>query len=158
VVVRLGVFLSETKSQMLRVPVTRAEVEIFTDRDHENAFIFLPPDFTPEDIFDDESRFFPADVGGTIRLFARSSVVSVAISADDAPPASSETLGLPYEDRAVRVRLGNGRTLVGTVRCPSGKSRTLDFLNQASKSFTLHADGKVHHIAKAHVDYVEEAR
>jgi hypothetical protein len=152
------VFLSETRSQMLRVPVRRADVEIFTDRDHENAVVFLPPDTEPEDLFEEETPFFPADVGGRIRLFARRSVSSITVAAEDAPPPSVQELGLPFEARAVTVRLRNGRTIAGTLMCSAGKTRTLDFLNQESKSFALHAEGKVHHIAKAHVDHVEEAR
>ena len=140
------------------MPVQRADVEIITDRERVSAAIFLPADFSPEDLFEGDEPFFPADVGGKIRFFARCSVASITLDASDAPPESVETLGLPFDVRAVTVRLRNGTTMAGTLMCAKGRSRTLDFLNQRTKSLALHGDGKVHHIAKGHVDHIEETR
>ena len=151
-------FEIESKSQMLRVPVRRAEVEIRTDRERANAVIFLPPEFSLEDLFEDDAPFFPADIGGKIRFIARASVVSVSVEADDAPPESVEVLGVPFETRAIDVRLANGESLAGTLTCAMGITRTLDFLNQRSRSFKLHEGGRVHHIAKAHVEHITETR
>jgi len=46
--------------------------------------------------------------------------------------------------------------VIGVLTSPSGLSRTLDLLNQPSKSFAVREGGKVHYIAKTHVERIEE--
>ena len=143
---------------MLRVPVRRAEVEIRTERERAKAVIFLPPELSLEELFEDDAPFFPADIGGKIRFIARASVVTVSVEVDDAPPESVETLGVPFETRAIDVRFKSGDSLSGTFTCAMGITRTLDFLNQRGKTFKLREGGRIHHIAKAHVEHISETR
>jgi hypothetical protein len=149
------VHLSPSTIEELRVPVQRAEAELQTERDVWQAVIFLTADGTPEDLFEQEAPFFPAEVDGVVRFFARTSIVRIVV--DAAASESLSALGVPHDERAVVVHLGGGRILIGAVRSV-GRTRTLDVLNQPSKSFALHTEGKIHHIAKAHVVHVVELR
>lgn len=148
--------LSQFPGGELRVPVERAAVEVHTSRGPHVATLFLPPDCGPEDVFEGHSPFFPADEGGVIRLFARSSVMTIVIDAVDAIPESLATLGVPYLSRNVAVHLENGTTIRGSIRTPGTPTRTLDLLNQTPRSFAVHVEGKIHHVAKAHVEHIEE--
>ena len=140
----------------LRVPVQRAEVEVHTAGGRRHAAIFLAPHASPEDVFEDELPFFPAEEGGKIRFYARSSLVSLAIGAGDAPPASLAALGVLYQARRIAVTFCTGEVLQGTLMSPSGLTRTLDLVNQDGMSFAVHAEGKIHYVAKAHVQSIEE--
>ena len=148
--------LSESHSEQLRVPVQRAHVEVYTEREHRTAVIFLAPDCAPEDIFEAEPPFFPAEEEGIVRIFARSSVVSLVVDASDAAPESLAMAGVVYATRPIAVYLRNGKVVIGVLTSPSGLSRTLDLLNQPSKSFAVREGGKVHYIAKTHVERIEE--
>jgi hypothetical protein len=150
------VYLSESHFEQLRVPVQRARVEFYTERERRAAVIFLAPDCAPEDIFEADTPFFPAEEGGVVRIFARSSVVSLVVDQSDAAPESLAMLGVVYATRSIAVYLRNGKVVTGTLTSLSGFSRTLDLVNQASKSFAVRAGGKIHHIAKAHVERIEE--
>jgi hypothetical protein len=150
------VFLTESRSQELRVPVRSAEVELRTDLEHTLATVFLPPDRAFDNLFEDDTPFFPAQAGGRMRFYARASVVSISIAVGDTASDSVESFGVPLHARAVTVRLRSGAPISGTLACERG--RTLDFLNQAAKCFTVRADRKLHIIAKAHVECIEEVQ
>ncbi len=137
------------------MPVRRAEVGFHTERDERAVVVFLAPGSSPEDLFEQEAPFFPAEEDGVVRLFARSSVVSVVV--EEPAPESVSELGIPYDMRSVAVHLRNGKVITGTVRS-LGRTRTLDLLNQPSKSFAVCSEGKVHHVAKAHVEHIVELR
>jgi hypothetical protein len=143
----------------LRVPVQRAQVEVRTDRDQRSAVIFLAPESSPKDFFEDEAPFFPAEESGKVRLYARASVVSLVADIADTVPESAAALGVAHAGRLVTVHLRNGQVVVGALMSFATRAtrmRTLDLINQPRKSFAVHADGKVHHIAKAHVERIEE--
>ena len=52
----------------------------------------------------------------------------------------------------------SGVVLEGELRyvVVEGRARLTDVLNEHAETFCIHADGDVHHIAKAHVLCVEE--
>lgn len=130
---------------------------LHTEQDERKAVVFLAPDASPEDLFDQEAPFFPTEQDGVVRLFARASIVSVVVDADEDGPDALSDVGIAYERRSVAVHLRNGSVVTGSVMSV-GRTRTLDVLNQPARSFAVHAEGKVHHVAKAHVQHVEELR
>lgn len=148
--------LSESHIAELRVPVQRARVEMHTEHDRRTTVIFLAPECRAEDLFEAETPFFPAEDGGSIRLYARSSVVSVVVDAGEAAPEALAMLGVSYQARTVAVYLRSGKMVIGKLRSLSAHTRTLDLMNTHAKSFAIHAEGKIHHIAKAHVERIEE--
>lgn len=143
------------------MPVQRAQVEVHTARDCRDAVIFLAPDDSPTDFFEDERAFFPAEEAGRIRLYARASVVSLVVAlVDTVPRESAALLGVHHERRPIAVYLRNGSVVVGALLISShaqpSRMRTLDLFNEPTKSFAVQCEGKIHHIAKAHVERVEE--
>lgn len=144
--------------EQLRVPVRRTRVEIHTARERRAAILFLAPECSAQDLFEEDSPFFPAETGGAVRLYARSSIVSLVVEDGDVAPGSLEALGVPCQPRAVAVHLRGGETVTGVVMSVAGLARTLDLLNQPARSFAVHAGGKVHLVAKAYVEHIEELR
>lgn len=147
---------SDSHIEQLRVPVRRARVDVYTERERRTAILFLAPDCAPEDIFEASTPFFPADEGGVVRIFARSSVVSLVVDARDEAPESLASAGVVYVARSIAVTLRNGKVVTGALTSPSMLTRTLDLVNQTPKSFAVRVGDQVHHIAKAHVDRIEE--
>lgn len=141
-----------------RVPVRRTHVEVRTDRGSSDGYIFLPPDESPERLLEEDKPFFPVELGGTVRLYARAAVVSLTIESKGDPIIDSMAeLGIPCEARSVVVHFRGGGELHGQVTS-TGRARTLDLLNQPARTFAVHTDGKLHFVAKRHVERVEEAR
>jgi hypothetical protein len=148
----------EAHVDQLRVPVKRTRVEVRTERGSRPAVIFLAPECALQDVFEEDAPFFPAEEGGRIRLYARSSVVSLVVEAGDVAAESLAALGVPNQVRSITVHLRGGDVVTGVVMSLSGPTRTLDILNQAARSFAVHAEGRIHHVAKAHVEHIEELR
>lgn len=149
--------LSPTSIEDFRVPVQRTEVEVVTQLGERKAVLFVAPGSTPQDLFEQEATFFPAEEDGAVRLYAREAVMVIAVTVDQTEVEPLSVLGIPFDKRAVVVHLRNGARVSGVVRTV-GRTRTLDVLNQASKSFSVHSDGKIHHVAKAFVDNIVEVR
>jgi hypothetical protein len=149
-----------SSAEALRVPVERARVEIRTDEGRRDGVIFLTPGASPSDLFEEEGPFFPAQVGEAVLLISRAAVVILAVDVESAQldRGSLADLGVEYELRQLVVKLRSGDIVRGNVLSLSPSMRTLDLLNQPAKSFALHVDGKVLHIAKAHIAEVEELR
>ncbi|HVH41377.1 MAG TPA: hypothetical protein VM925_03510 [Labilithrix sp.] len=143
-----------------RVPVRRTRVEVQTERGRCEAFVFLPPSESPEQLLEEDDKpFFPAEQGGAIRLYARCAVMSLTVdSAIDPAADSMAELGIPCDVRSVTVHMRNGTVLTGNVTSVSGRMRTLDILNQPARSFAHHSDGKIHYVSTAQVERVEEIR
>jgi hypothetical protein len=143
----------------LRVPVQRTRVEVLTELGRSAGHIFLPPDESPENLLEEEKPFFPVELNGAIRLYARCAVMTLTVDwkADPAAEALAE-LGVPCVVRSVAVHLRGGSVLTGNVTSMTGRMRTLDILNQPARSFAVHADGQIHYVVKAHVERVEEVR
>ena len=133
-------------------------MEVHTERDWRSVVLFFEPGSTPEDLFEQDEPFFPADADGIVCLYARSSVVRLVVSAHDVAPPSLAALGVEYHGRPIAVHLRTGEVLTGTLMALSGHARTLDLMNQSAKSFALHVNGEVHHIAKAYVQRIVEIR
>ena len=150
--------LSESHIAELRVPVRRARVEVHTELEQRCAIIFLAPDCSPEDVFENDAPFFPAEEGGAVRLYARSSIVSVVVDAAEAAPQSLAAAGVAYERRSVVVHLRTGKMIAGVVMDLSPFARMLDLVNQPARSLAIHASGRVHYVAKAYVERIEELR
>jgi hypothetical protein len=143
----------------LRVPVERASVEVLLcDGTRHSLVVFQAPGQDLKHFAEGDEPFFPAHDRDTLRLFARANIA--ALSADKRPthfPADDE---LPETQRNVRVHLRCGVVLLGELRfiASEGASRSVDHLNEPTSSFPLYADGKVHHVMKAHVLFVEEVK
>lgn len=148
---------SESHFEQLRVPVQRTRVEVFTERAGHTTIIFLPLRCSPAEIFEDKTPFFPVDEGGTVRFYARAAVVRIVVEEADATPDPLAALGVTEQELLVSVHLRNGTTLTGSVlsRC---SMRPLDLFNEAAKSFAVHSNGKIHHVAKGHVERIEALR
>lgn len=147
--------LTELQDQELRVPIQRIRAEIHTEREQVSGTLLLPPLTTVEEVFEEEAAFVPIDVAGQTRLLARSSIAAIVVE-DDGLPGSLASVGVTYAMRPVAVRLRSGGVLEGSLVLSPMLRRTLDVINQSSKSFALHAGGRVFHVAKAHVVAVEE--
>jgi len=108
-----------------------------------------------EELFEEQVPFVPVTEGGKTRIYARSALACIVVP--DAGEAEDED-ALPRNRRAVRVRLLSGAVLEGELRyvAVEGRSRVTDVLNETARSFSLHASNAVHHVAKAHVLFVEE--
>lgn len=131
-------------------------MELYTDREPRPAIIFLAPGCAPEHVFEGDEPFFPAEEAGAIRLYARSSVVSLVMAAREAPPDDLAVLRGSQPARSIAVHLRNGNVLTGALRSPGVAVRTLDFVNDRAKSFAVHTRDHVYHVAKAHVERIEE--
>jgi len=143
----------------LRVPVERTSVEVLTSDGNRHALVvFHAPGVGLESFVEAQEAFFPAHEGPAFRLFARASVVE--LSAAVAPPRAQADDELPETRRTVRVHLYPSGVLAGEIRyvASEGASRPIDHLNEPSRSFPLYADGRVHHVVKAHVLFVEEVK
>lgn len=143
----------------LRVPVERTAVEVLTSDGQRRALmVFQAPGQALDSFVESHEPFFPAHEGEAFRLFARAHVVSVTAERLSSPPRPEDDL--PETRRAVRVHLCTGSALVGELRyVPSeGASRPIDHLNEDTRSFPVFADGRVHHVVKAHVVFVEEVK
>jgi hypothetical protein len=141
----------------LRVPVERASVEVLLcDGTRHLLVVFQAPGQGLRSFVEAEEPFFPAHDRDKVRLFARANVA--ALSAEARPSNFPSDDELPETQRNVRVHLRCGVILLGGLRfiVSEGASRPVDHLNEPSCSFPLYADGKVHHVMKAHVLFVEE--
>lgn len=117
--------------------------------------LFHPPSESFDGILESREPFLPADEAGTIRIIARRSIACLAVAPRTGGP---EDDGLPLKRRRLRVRLSGGTVLEGEIRfvVVAGAGRTVDFLNQTARSFTLFGETSVFHVAKAHTESVEE--
>jgi two-component system response regulator HydG len=138
------------------VPVQRVRVElILDDGSRHQALLPRGPGQPIEELFEARESFVPVRQGETTRIYARASIACVIVPDADEP----EDDGLPRKVRAVRVTLHSGAVLDGELRYVpvEGRARVTDVLNEFTPSFPLYAGAGVHHIAKAHVRYVEES-
>lgn len=143
----------------LKIPVRRAAVEIRTEGGRRSAVLFMPTDGGIEDVFEDPLPFLPAESEGRFCVYARAAIVSLVVEARDAAaPAAEDDFGVALEDRTLAVHLRNGEVVTGKLRSLSRQERTLDLVNGSARSLTIHVDGSIHHIAKAHIAHIEEVR
>lgn len=147
--------LYESPGEALRVPVQSTRVTLESEQGEREAVCFLSPGVAVEDLFEQDVRFVPVGIEGAIRMYARTAIVSIIVDVGSAS-AERSPLDLTYQERAVAVHLRNGKVLRGHLRLPSRLTRTLDLLNQSSRSFAVHDGAKVHHVSKAHVEQIEE--
>lgn len=148
--------LIELQDHELRVPIQRIHAEIHTERDEVSGHLLLQPLATVENVFDDEAPFVPVEIDGRARLLARTSIAVIVVD-EQMPTGTCATLRAISGCQTIVVRLTNGAVVEGNIMLSPMLQRTLDVLNQPTKSFAIHAQGKVLHIAKAHVLRVEEA-
>ena len=140
----------------LRVPVERSSVEVLTADGKQHALvIFHAPGVGLDSFVEAPEPFFPAHEGEAFRMFSRANVV--ALSVPIPPPDEGEEM-LPKTRRAVRVHLTGNGVMTGEIRYVAweGASRPVDYLNEPTRSFPLFGDGRVFHVSKRHVAYVEE--
>jgi len=141
----------------LRVPVERTNVELLTvDGKRHSLTVFHPPGVGVESFVESSEPFFPAHEGATFRMFARASVVALSVPAPPDNPDSDDAL--PKTRRNVRVHLPGGGQLIGEIRYVpwEGASRPVDYLNEDTRSFALFCEGRVLHVSKRHVSFMEE--
>ena len=60
----------------------------------------------------------------------------------------------------MRVHLAGNGIMTGEIRFVpwEGASRPVDYLNEPSRSFALFSEGRIFHVSKRHVSFVEELR
>ncbi len=141
----------------LRVPVERTSVEVLaSDGSHHSLVVFHAPGVELESFVESPEPFFPAHAGEAFRMFARSYVV--VLSAHLATTYAAADDELPETRRMVHVHLRGHGVLTGEIRyvASEGASRPIDYLNESSRSFALFTEGRVHHVVKRHVSFVEE--
>lgn len=148
--------LTALLDQELRVPIQRVRAEIHTEREQTNGHLLLAPLATIEEVFEDRAQFVPVEIDGRARLLSRASISLVVV--DEEPTSGTQrNLRVMYGFQAVVVRLTNGVVIEGNIVLSPTLRRTLDVLNESTKSFAVYGGGKVQHVAKAHVLRVEEA-
>jgi hypothetical protein len=141
----------------LRVPVERASVEVLlSDGTRHSLVVFQAPGQGLESFAEAPEPFFPAHEQERLRLFARANIV--ALSGERRASRLPGEDDLPETQRTVRVHVASGEILEGDLRfiACEGSLRPVDHLNESSRSFPLFTTGRVHHIVKAHVLFVEE--
>jgi hypothetical protein len=143
-------------SSEFRVPVRREAITLtLADGSlHEGTF-FRAPSGEMDALLESEEPFVPIDEGGTLRLYARRGIAVVSVAEEE----ESELEALRVRV-GVAVRLRGGKSVRGELRFAAerGNARSLDHLNGVEKSFAVHDGAKVHHVAKDHVEHVEERR
>ena len=107
-----------------------------------------------EMLFEPAEAFLPALENGKIRIYARAALACISATAREDAEAAELTQGAS----SIRVQLRSGGVVEGSLRYVpvEGHTRVTDLLNESAPSFAVHSDGRVHHVAKAHVLYVEE--
>lgn len=143
----------------LRVPVERTTVEVLTtDGSRHAVVVFHAPGVGLDQFVESPEPFFPAHVGDTFRMFCRANVV--ALSVPTPPDVAEADDEMPKTRRPVRVHLVGNAVMTGEIRFVAweGASRPVDHLNEPSRSFALFSDGRVFHVSKRHVSFVEELK
>jgi hypothetical protein len=143
----------------LRVPVERSSVEVLTaDGERHALVVFHAPGVGLDSFVEANEPFFPAHEGQAFRMFSRANIV--ALSAPTPPESAEADEALPKTRRTVRLHFVSGSTMVGEIRFVAweGASRPVDYLNEPTRSFPLFCDGRVFHVAKRHVSFVEEVK
>ena len=143
----------------LRVPVEKASVEVLlSDGTRHSLVVFQAPGQGLESFVEAPEPFFPAHERDTLRLFARANIVS--LSGERRASKFPREDDVPETQRTVRVHVQGGEVLEGELRFVAceGSLRPIDHLDETSRSFALFTTGRVHHIVKAHVLFVEEVR
>jgi hypothetical protein len=143
----------------LRVPVERTSVEVLTaDGSRHTVVVFHAPGVGLDQFVESPEPFFPAHVGDAFRMFCRDNVV--ALSVPMLPEVATADDEMPKTRRPVRVHLTGNAVMTGEIRFVAweGASRPVDHLNEPSRSFALFSDGRVFHVSKRHVSFVEELK
>jgi hypothetical protein len=142
----------------LRVPVERTMVEVLTADGQRHALtVFHPPGVGIDTFVEGSEPFFPAHEGEAFRMFSRANVVAISTPL---PPTEEVDEALPKTHRKVRVHLTGNGVMTGELRFVAweGASRPVDYLNEPSQSFPLFCEGRVFHVSKRHVAFVEEIK
>lgn len=146
--------LRETTELVLPVERVAAGLRLIDGSRHD-VVLFVPLGEKLRDLIESPLPFLPAREGDRIRIYARASIAYVTIAATpqvaapDAPAA---------RDLEVAVHMAGGLAIRGHLRyvAPLARSRPADHLNEDSRWFPIEDGADVHHVAKAHVMYVEE--
>jgi hypothetical protein len=140
----------------LRVPVERTIVEVLTaDGQRHTLTVFHPPGVGIDSFVEGSEPFFPAHEGEAFRMFSRANVVALSVPM---PPTEEVDEALPITRRNLRVHLNGNGVMTGELRFVAweGASRPVDFLNEPAQSFALFCDGRIFHVSKRHVSFIEE--
>jgi hypothetical protein len=143
----------------LRVPVERTSVEVLTADGNRHALVvFHAPGVGIDSFVEAPEPFFPAHEGNAFRLFSRANIVALSVAMP--PEAEEADDALPKARRPVRVHLAGNGVMTGEIRFVpwEGASRPVDYLNEPSRSFALFSEGRVFHVSKRHVSFVEEIK
>jgi len=120
--------------------------------------VFHAPGVGIDNFVEAPEPFFPAHEGEAFRMFSRATIVALSVEM----PAQAEEAddALPKTRRAVRVHLAGHGVMTGEIRFVpwEGASRPVDYLNEPSRSFALFSEGRVFHVSKRHVSFVEEIK
>lgn len=148
-------FLGVPPASAYAVPTARVPATIFlADGSRSDVQLSFLLGSTIEELFEPGDPFLPVHVGGAVRIYARDALACVAVKDEDNLRAD----GFARCARKVQVLLRSGTELAGELRYVEveGRARVTDVLNEPAPSFALYADGRVLHVAKAHVLSVDE--
>lgn len=144
-----------TSVNVLIVPIDRVDATLIL-HDGTRREVVLPSSSGQrvDTLFDSGEPFIAVKDGGETRIYARSALACVTVREERA----DEDDALPENRRLVRVQLRSGASVDGELRyvAVEGRSRVSDALNEPTPAFCVHAGAAVHHVAKAHVAFVEE--
>jgi hypothetical protein len=134
----------------LRVPVRRLDARLLlSDGSRREVTLFVAHGEAIEDLFEADAPFMPVSDEGKIRIYSRAEIACVTM------PGSEPDDGLPRQRRKVAVTLRSHEVVEGELLFIA-PARTADLVNTTARSFALHAEGRIHHIAKAHVAFIDE--
>lgn len=137
----------------------RTSVEVLTADGHRHALVvFHAPGVGIDSFVEAPEPFFPAHEGEAFRLFSRANIVALSVAMP--PSVEDADDALPKARRPVRVHLAGNGIMTGEIRFVpwEGASRPVDYLNEPSRSFALFSEGRVFHVSKRHVSFVEEIK
>ncbi|MDP9035429.1 MAG: hypothetical protein M3O50_11535 [Myxococcota bacterium] len=148
--------MAEHRNDEYRIPVRRqsAVITLATGARLVDAVLFCEVGLEIEALLEGDQAFLPVGHDSRVRLIARR-VVAVVTTA---PRVDTDEERLMTRRLSVAVGLCSGEILEGDLvfEPRPGGSRVLDVLNGAARTLQLRSSEAVHHVAKEHVEYVEE--
>jgi hypothetical protein len=158
-IAQMGSNVIERRSQAILVlPVDNVPAVMLThDGARADVILFVPAGDEVPAVLTGVDRFIPIIRKNNVSLVARDVIAALAVP-EPPPRAPSELDELPAETQRVHVHLRSGVVIDGEMRWSSaiGRMRTTDHLNEPAPYFTMHADGHIYYVVKAHVAIVEE--
>lgn len=149
--------LPRRSQAILRIPVDQVSATMtMHDGAKSEVVLFIPCGASVSELLTQGDAFLPVIRERSVSLVARAAIAAVAIF--QVQPLHPEVASELAARQAAIVHLRGGTTIAGELRwvAPVGRQRTADYLNDPSPYITVHADGVIHLVIKAHIAMVEE--